>query len=116
MNMVDYAADDAWIAAELSGESVTYTPSGSTAVAKTLVVTPRESRYEPRNGWLVEIHRVNASASTDDYAPGPGDSFVHGGRTWDYAAMSQEESGGFVGAYFESMSLKFAGAVDSSPV
>lgn len=112
-NMVDFAADDAWIALEYQGETVSCTPPGSTARDVTLIVKPLESTFQTRNGFIVEIHRIKVSGKTDVFVPVHGYRLVHGGRTWDYAEMWQEPSGGFVSAFFHSLVKEYAGAVDS---
>jgi hypothetical protein len=115
-NMVDFAADDAWIAAEHSGVDVAYTKSGEAmSNTLTLVITPRESRLVESNGFMFEVFRVHVSGETTEYDPNQGDRLVYGGKTWDYAGLSREAIGGMAHAFFESLNLQHLG-VSGSPV
>lgn len=115
-NMVDFAADDAWLATEHSGVDVVYVRNGtSRPETLSLVITPRESRLVESNGIQFEVFRVHVSGETDEYAPEQGDRLHYGDKTWDYAGLSKEATGGMAHAFFESMKLQQFG-VGQSPV
>lgn len=97
-------------------ETISYTPAGGAAGDITAVVIPEESRQEVRDGWLVEIDQIHVSAPNTTWTPSHGAKVVWDSRTWDFARCEHDRGGGFVGAYFESMSLLQAGAVGVPPV
>jgi hypothetical protein len=97
-------------------ETVSYTPAGGSAGDITAAVIPEESRQEERAGFLVQVDEIHVSAANTAWTPAHGSSVTWDSRTWDFARREHDRGGGFVGAYFQRLTLLQAGAVGVAPV